>query len=373
MRCFALLGAFTLVAAGAAQTRFAIIGDYGANTVAEGQVSNLVHSWNPEFILTTGDNNYESGLLSTIDTNIGKYYHDTISPYIGNFGAGAVTNKFWPCAGNHDWGNIANNPTGLNPYLAYFTLPGNERYYDQAVGPVRFFMLDSDGNEPDGNTSTSIQANWLQNRLLLTSEPWKLVFMHHPPYSSSQHGSSTYMRWPFGTWGADFIFAGHDHTYERIFRDNRTYIVNGLGGKSIYTFGTIVNGSQFRFNGDYGAQYCEAWNTAIRFSFITIQNQIIETVEQGTPPPSIGDLTISASVRSPQLNWSAVAFDDPVIYQIQRSPRLAGPFRTIGETTQTTFTDGSAVRSGPALFYRVNVLGPIRTSSPPSNTVATRN
>ena len=30
------------------------------------------------------------------------------------------------------------------------TLPGNERYYDFVQGPVHFFVIDSDQNEPDG-------------------------------------------------------------------------------------------------------------------------------------------------------------------------------------------------------------------------------
>ena len=37
---------------------FAVIGDYGDAGQAELDVANLVKSWNPDFIITTGDNNY---------------------------------------------------------------------------------------------------------------------------------------------------------------------------------------------------------------------------------------------------------------------------------------------------------------------------
>src|SRR3972149_3571495 len=106
--------------------KFAVIGDYGANTQAEEDVANLVKSWNPEFIVTVGDNNYENGSASTIDENIGQYYHEFIFPYLGTYGNGSPdSNRFFPVPGNHDW-NIPN----LIPYLDYFTLLNNKRFYD---------------------------------------------------------------------------------------------------------------------------------------------------------------------------------------------------------------------------------------------------
>ena len=62
----------------AQSVRFAVIGDYGGATQAELDVANMVHRWNPAFIITVGDNNYEYGEASTIDQNIGQYYHDYI-------------------------------------------------------------------------------------------------------------------------------------------------------------------------------------------------------------------------------------------------------------------------------------------------------
>jgi tartrate-resistant acid phosphatase type 5 len=68
------------------QVRFAAIGDYGLAGNNELAVANLVKSWNPDFIVTLGDNNYPLGADSTIDQNIGQYYHDYIYPYKGNYG-----------------------------------------------------------------------------------------------------------------------------------------------------------------------------------------------------------------------------------------------------------------------------------------------
>jgi hypothetical protein len=64
-----------------ANVRFAVIGDYGLASQPEADVANLVRGWNPDLIITTGDNNYPLGAQSTIDQNIGQYYYDFIYPY----------------------------------------------------------------------------------------------------------------------------------------------------------------------------------------------------------------------------------------------------------------------------------------------------
>ena len=69
-------------------------------------------------------------------------------------GKGGTTNRFFPSPGNHDW------VAGLGAYVEYFTLPGNERYYDVDLGLVHLYVLDSDLHEPDGTTADSVQAKW---------------------------------------------------------------------------------------------------------------------------------------------------------------------------------------------------------------------
>ena len=258
--------------------RFGVIGDYGDSSQAEADVATLVKSWDPDIIITTGDNNYPSGAATTIDKNIGQFYHGFIYPYSGSYGAGATTNRFFPSLGNHDW-----ETPDVQPYLDYFTLPGKERYYDFVWGPVHFFAVDSDVREPDGNTSASSQGAWLQTQLGASTSPWNVVYMHHPPYSSGAiHGSSAAMQWPYQAWGADVVLAGHDHTYERILRDGIPYFVNGLGGASIYTFSTPVTGSQVRYNGDYGAMLVEVSNLQITFQFVTRTGVLVDTYTLGT-------------------------------------------------------------------------------------------
>lgn len=284
---------------------FAVIGDYGSGNANEAAVADLVKSWNPDFIITTGDNNYPSGAAATIDQNIGQYYHNFIWPYHGNYTSNVVgnppipeldgpiflpiihrngpSNRFFPTLGNHDW-----LTTGANPYFDYFTLPGNERYYDFVRGPVHLFALNSDLHEPDGISSSSAQAIWLRDKLAASTSCWNLVYFHVAPFSSGPHGSNPVMQWPFQTWGADAVLAGHDHTYERIVIDGFPYFVNGLGGYTRYAFDpTPVSGSQVRYNADFGAMRITAEATGMTYEFIALGGTVVDTYSQvgGCPSP----------------------------------------------------------------------------------------
>ncbi len=262
----------------AASIRFAVIGDYGDGGESEAAVAALVDSWDVDFILTTGDNNYPDGNAATIDEHIGRFYQAYIAPYAGTYGQGAQINRFFPVPGNHDW------DTGtLQPYTDYFTLPGNERYYAFTWGPVAFFMLDSDSREPDGVGRSSLQAAWLEEQLAASGAAWNIVVGHHPPYSSGKHGDTAYMRWPFAAWGADAVISGHDHVYERIVRDGIVYFVNGLGGLQRYAFGETTEGSRKRFNAGYGAMLVEADADSLTFRFVTVQGEVVDVWKLVSP------------------------------------------------------------------------------------------
>ena len=110
-----------------AQTKFAVIGDYGYESTTEATVSDMIDTWNADFVITLGDNNYDNGSAATIDQNIGKDYNQWIYPYFGDHppnGNPDQINKFFPSLGNHDY--VTDN---AQPYIDYFTLPNNERWY----------------------------------------------------------------------------------------------------------------------------------------------------------------------------------------------------------------------------------------------------
>lgn len=260
-------------------TRFAVIGDFGQSGKPEADVATLVKGWNPDFIVTTGDNNYSNGSRFSIDNSIGKYYYQFIGSDSGNSGNNSNQNRFFPVLGNHDWisTTCAFDPC-RGPYFGYFSLPGNERYYDFIWGSVHFFVLDSDTQEPDGVSPDSVQGLWLKQHLSNSTATWKIVVLHHSPYSSGkEHGSIKYMRWPFQEWGASAVLSGHDHIYERLDVNGIPYFVNGLGGnQDIYSFNVPIPESEIRFNQDYGAMLVEANPQALTFQFITRTGTLVD-------------------------------------------------------------------------------------------------
>ena len=326
----------------------------GDNSSSEADVANMVDSFNPEFIITVGDNTYNSNPL---DINIGQYYSDYMGNYNGAYGSGSEINRFFPSLGNHDW----DDGGGINAYLDYFDLPGdgiastntsgNERYYDFVQGPIHFFVLDSDSNEPDGRAYDSIQGQWLEAALTGSTATWNIVYMHQPAYSSKE--STTSMRWPYEDWGADAVLSGHRHSYERILRDDNNdgidiaYIANGIGGASLGgTPISFIDESQFFFNDEYGAMLITANNESITFELYSITNggTLIDTytINNLSAASSSTSTSSNALINQSALNEmnaeELIVFDEATVDEM-----MASTVETTESQTTTTSVDTNSV------------------------------
>jgi predicted MPP superfamily phosphohydrolase len=130
--------------------------------------------------------------------------------------------KFYASLGNHD----AREQRFYKP----FNMDG-KLYYSFSPNPnIRFFALESTYMEPE-------QVRWLEKELAASKNPWKIVFFHHPLYSSgSRHGSDIKLRQVleplFLKYGVSLVLTGHDHFYERIKpQKGIQYFVLGSGGQ----------------------------------------------------------------------------------------------------------------------------------------------
>jgi len=94
---------------------------------------------------------------------------------------------------------------------------------------VRFIALESTYPVPE-------QIAWLEEQLKTSKEAWKIVYFHHPLYSSGRtHGSDLKLRETleplFVKYGVSVVFTGHDHLYERMkLQQGIQYFVTGSGG-----------------------------------------------------------------------------------------------------------------------------------------------
>jgi hypothetical protein len=180
--------------------RFAVIGDSGTGGRAEYEVAARLAEFRKQFkfnvVVMLGDNIYGG---QTPDDFRKKFE----TPYKPLLDDGV---KFYASLGNHD------NPSQKSYKL--FNM-GGERYYTfKPHKGVQFFALDS-------NYMDRAQLEWLEKELADSKAEWKIVFCHHPLYSSgAKHGSDLELRKVlqplFEKEHVALALAGHEHFYERI-------------------------------------------------------------------------------------------------------------------------------------------------------------
>ncbi len=134
--------------------------------------------------------------------------------------------KFYATLGNHD--------RVLQQHFKPFNMSDKDHYsFDQ--GNIRFVALNSN------HTNDRIQMKWLETVFADAGDKWRIVFFHHPLYSSGIHGAEArdVIRPAFEdalvTHGVHVVFSGHEHRYERI-RPQRGvyYFVSGGGSRKLY-------------------------------------------------------------------------------------------------------------------------------------------
>lgn len=365
--------------------RFAVIGDFGTNNKCntnELAVANLVNSWDPAFVITTGDNIYfgvnnnsqnscTHEHVNTFDSSITKYYGKFYS-------RNSLLNRFFPSIGDHDIaGEIDTDPRQgfyLANYKEFFALPGNERYYTFQKGNVRFICLNSDFGgkstwtgggvypdttvwEPDGIDSNSVQAQWCKSILDTSTARWNVVYLHKPIYYSFiREYMDRYekVRWPFKSWGADIVLSGDLHWYERVSRDGMTYIANGLGGgkfdplfeDTIKNF-TYAEGSKILYNDTLGAQLVEEYEDSLVFSFINVNNELVDRYVLLQPMT----IRVKSFLEGHTLGLTGRMAPDTVSIVLRRSYQ---PFSAVDSARSLTDSLGNALytfRNSPLKGY----------------------
>ena len=180
--------------------KFAIIGDSGQPGRGQTAIAGQMASWRTRFpfdvVLMMGDNLYGSESARDYQKKFEQPFKALLS--------GGV--KFYAALGNHDDGE----QTQYKP----FNMDGKKYYTFSPGRGVRFFAIDS-------NYVDQKQLDWLDKELASSGSDWKIVFFHHPLYSSgATHGSADAQRAllepVFLKHGVNVAFTGHEHFYERI-------------------------------------------------------------------------------------------------------------------------------------------------------------
>ncbi len=197
--------------------KFAVLGDFGTGDRRQRELAErmaLVHDAFPfEFVVLVGDNIYGAERPQDMKRKFEEPYRTLLDAGV----------EFYASLGNHD--------AREQRFYKLFNMGGRLYYSFKAPKQdVRFYALESTYMEPE-------QRAWIEQELASTREDWKIVFQHHPLYSSGgRHGSDRQLREAlepvFVEHGVDVVLAGHDHIYERTKPQHGiVHFVAGSGGK----------------------------------------------------------------------------------------------------------------------------------------------
>jgi hypothetical protein len=186
------------------------VGDSGHRIEATGAAVARLEGDDPwDALLLLGDNVYPAGDPDGLEDTV-------FGPFGPVLDSGA---ELLAILGNHDV-----KGDRIDEMVERLGMPG--RWWSRTMGDVLLVGLDS--NQPENRE----QRAWLDGVLGASDARWKVVALHHPPYSAGYQGSSTDARDAFvplfERHGVQLVLSGHEHDYQRSeVLNGVTYVVSG--------------------------------------------------------------------------------------------------------------------------------------------------
>lgn len=230
---------------------FLVVGDWGRSgeyfqkDVAT-QMGKASHQLGASFIVSTGDNFYPRGVASVMDPHWQRSFEHIYTAH-------SLMVNWYPVLGNHDY---AGNPQAELEYsgisrrwnmparyhsmeeraddgtkvLLVFTdtSPFEQGYHSSSEEPFRSNIRTQD---------TATQKAWLAKTLQHSDATWKIVFGHHPLYTSGPRKGrvntvATTLQPILQANGADLYIAGHEHVLEHDqLSPTLAHIISGAGSE----------------------------------------------------------------------------------------------------------------------------------------------
>jgi hypothetical protein len=152
-----------------------------------------------------------------------------------------------PVQGNHEF-----FPPMFYGQFALPVTPGVPADYKEHAWSFNYANVHYVGLDSMQDSSVMDLVPWLDSDLQVAREDpdvdWIIVMMHHPAFSSSNHGSTERVQkyWSpvFDKYDVDLVFSGHDHNYERT--------VPIRGGKQVDKGPIYVVAGSFFVDAPYG-------------------------------------------------------------------------------------------------------------------------
>lgn len=196
-----------------------VYGDNRSNPDRHAAVVNAAVAHEPDLVLTTGDH-VEAGQLWS------AWQEQFFRPAASLLRQAAIL----PVVGNHE-------SEILHPgswFWEYFPNGEAQNWYSRRYGDVEIFVVDT--SHAHGRASR--QVAWLEQALASSTAPVLIVAHHYPVWSSGKHGSDPFAVGAllplYERYGVSLVLNGHDHLYERSYKDGVNYLLVGGGGAGLY-------------------------------------------------------------------------------------------------------------------------------------------
>ena len=261
--------------------RVLAFGDFGNGSEAQKTLAQTMLAYQRatpvDFAITTGDNFYSVGMLSTADPRWKTWFEDLY---------GALGIPFYASLGNHDWGHPDSPAAEIMyaPSSASWRMPSP--YYTFTAGPVQFFALDT-----QSIALSDKQLQWLDAELAKSTARWKIVYGHHPIYSGGNYEDRPDLiarLLPILRDRAHIYVCGHDHNLQALKSDGGVrFFVAGGGGAGLYPLREYER-SIFATSG-HGFAIIDANASRIKVSFVDITGKTVyeETIDAPATTPAI--------------------------------------------------------------------------------------
>ncbi len=205
-----------------------------------------------DFVITLGDNIYETGVTGTDDPKWQSCFEQVYT-------APSLEIPWYASLGNHDYGGNVQAQIDYSTVSKKWKMPARYYAFEKNISgnsSVLIVIIDSspfiesyrkmnkeneelnDKSVWDINTQDfKVQLKWIDSVLSNSNAKWKIIAGHHPLYSGGEHGNNKDMieriEPLFEKYHVDMYLAGHDHDMQYLKKEDSSvnYFVSGAGSK----------------------------------------------------------------------------------------------------------------------------------------------
>ncbi|MBB2144906.1 acid phosphatase [Pedobacter sp. LMG 31464] len=283
---------------------FIAMGDWGRNGAdhqkqVAAQMGKTASDIKAQFVISTGDNFYPSGVISDQDPLFRYSFEDIYTAF-------SLQVDWYPVLGNHDYKSNPDAEVAYSKISRRWKMPA--RYYSKkfAIGGdtskqvlivfmdtnplIKEFYTNAEYGPNVRGQDTTQQKNWL-NTVLNDASPsikWKIVVGHHPMYTGGSRTTGydtrairNSLKSILDKYSVDVYLTGHEHSLQHLKPPGKTHhFISGAASEK--TPVKLIEGSEMVAS-EYGFMLFSVTKNQLRVQTINDEGEIIYTTTLQKP------------------------------------------------------------------------------------------